>query len=109
MPTNYDNLKTAWTARIETAHTAGSLEDEDYYEALALLDQWIASFTKLASVSGSDMAGYSIAGRSVTKRDMAGFREDVNRARAALMNMLFGLVSLADFRVDETLDPKTNT
>lgn len=109
MSTDYEDLQTYWTTKLTTAYTQGSLEEGDYIKAKIRMKQWVAQLTKLASVSGSDLAGYTIAGRSITKRDMAGFREDTERAEAAFYAIIHGMVSLADFRADETIDPKTNT
>lgn len=109
MSVNGTALKAAWTTIIEDAHDAGDLEDEEYYEALIALDTWIAALDKLTTASAENVASYSINNRSATRRGSEEFRQEVQSAKAELMRLLYGNVTLADFRRLETIDPGSNS
>jgi len=107
MATNYELLEAEWTTKINAAYTAGSITLDAKYEALIALDTWIEGLEQLKNATTTDLQSYSIAGRSGTRRPLTEYHEQVNRAKADLMRMLYGLVTLADFRSDEEVQTST--
>ena len=94
----YDDLSTAITAKINTAHTAGDLSDEQKAEASIVLSQWIRALQAAATATATDVASYSIGGRSVSRRGSDGQLAIANSLRRQLNQLLYGICTEADFR-----------
>jgi len=98
---NYSDLKTALQAVVNAANTAGDISDIQKYECLIRVDAYVDGREQLDALSKTKLDSYSIAGRSIHRRKVSEMRDEINRERNELMNILYGYVSFADFRTSE--------
>jgi len=93
----WDQLKTYWSNAVNTAVTNGTLEEPDNIEALVLLDRWIDAEEAADNNAATDLASYTIAGRSVSRRGNSDVRGQAQAAKRAFMHKLYGSTTYADF------------
>ena len=69
-------------------------------QATYLLERYIAALQKQAALEANEIVSYSIAGRSFTRRDIAGGQSAINSMQGDLDRMFHGTVSLVDMNVE---------
>lgn len=87
-----DDLKTEWTTKINALENAAIRKNK----ALVLLDLYIAAFTQLTTATATDMSSYSIAGRSVVRREIATYQDMVDRLEAQMSEQVYGNTTYFD-------------
>ena len=97
--THWASLKDYWNTACNTAVTNTTLAAPQGFEAHALLDRWIDAETAADSSAATDLSSYSIANRTVTRRNIAEQRKQGAAARAGFFLLLFGDATFSDFRV----------
>ena len=98
MASNLDNLKAYWSGAVTTAFSAGDIDEPTKLEALVRLDTWIASESAAATAAATDLSGYSIGGRSVSRKATSDARAAAASSMRAFFELLGGFVTHADFR-----------
>ena len=86
-----DDLKTAWETEIATI--GDTLQNA---EATYLLDGYIAALQSQASMSANEISSYTIAGRTVTRRNADTGQRLINELRNELSLYVYGNVTQAD-------------
>jgi len=103
--TYHDNLKTYWSGKVNTAYTAGQIEEPDKWEALMLLDRWITAEIARDNFAATDIQSYSIADRSVTRKQQNQAVASAVSAKRNFMSKLYGDVTYADLRsMEDAID-----
>lgn len=91
--TNYSSLQTALEA------LANDLDDDvRKYECLILIDQYVDAIEAQATTVSSDVASYTINGRTVSRREVLAMQSQVNNLKQQINDILYGNVSYVDFR-----------
>jgi len=91
--TNYSSLQTA----LESL--ANDLDDDvRKYECLILIDQYVDAIEAQATTVSSDVASYTINGRTVSRREVLAMQSQVNNLKQQINDILYGNVSYVDFR-----------
>jgi hypothetical protein len=68
-------------------------------ECEAAIAEYIALRTAILALSGSQVTSYSLAGRSVTRADLASLRAQASAARAEIVDCMDGgAILIADLR-----------
>ncbi len=93
----WSDLKTYWSNAVNTAVTAGQIEEPDNIEALVLLDRWIDAEQAADNNAATDIDSYTIAGRSVSRRGNSDVNGQAQAAKRAFMHKLYGSTTYADF------------
>ena len=86
-----DALKTAWETEI--AKIGDTLQNA---KATYLLDSYIAGLTSQASLSSNDISSYTIAGRTVTRRNADSGQSLIDSMENELTQLVYGSVTQAD-------------
>jgi hypothetical protein len=85
---------------------AASLTDTvEQLQVLADIETWAAARTALDALTASNLSSYSIAGRSVTRRDVPSLQNQEREVHGRILTALYGRgVMVADLRypLDET-------
>ena len=85
---NIAALKAAWAAKIAVLTYALAIA-----EANVLLDRYAAALESQEAVATGALSAYTIAGRSVTRRNLADGAGEIERMRAQLAAIIGGPVS----------------
>jgi len=96
MGTAHENLKAKLVA------LAASVADEvDQLEVLADIDDWYACRVAVAALQSTQISQYSLAGRTVTRRDIPSIESTERGLYARIHQKLFYRgIGLADLRTD---------
>ena len=101
----WSDVKEYWNTALNTAYAANEIDEPDYLEAVPLLDRWIdTEEAKDKAAEASDIASYSIAGRSVQRQGVSDMTKAASDARQAFMNKLFGTATYFDFSSRQEVD-----
>jgi len=92
---NIDDYKT----ELQTlANTLDS--DLQKYKALVLIDQYIDALTAQGTATSTDVASYSIGGRTVTRKQVESMQRQAPMLEAQINEIFYGNISYADFRTN---------
>lgn len=86
-----DDLKTAWEAKIALISDALLKA-----EATLALDNYIDARTAQAALTSNEITSYTIAGRTVTRRNPESGQAMINHLQNELTEYVYGSVTLID-------------
>lgn len=89
--TAISDLDDQWTTEIATISDT-LLQKEATY----MLERYTAAVQQLASLENNEISSYTIAGRSVTRRNIGEGRSAIESLRRDLWNAVYGTYTLAD-------------
>jgi len=87
-------VKAAYATEIDTI--SGTLQKA---RATLQLNRWIAALTSQMQLEENEIASYTIAGRTVTRRDMAMGQSTIDDMEATLQEMIYGSATLVDMNM----------
>ena len=95
---HWNTIQTTYSTQINAAYANSTFSLIQQQKALAYLDRWIDAEKKADDMSGDNVSSYSIADRSVSREASAELRKKAASAQAQFNSIVFGTVTLADFR-----------
>ena len=96
-------LKAAYTT--EVAKVTGTLDNA---KANYQLDRWIEALDAQNAVEAGELLSYSIAGRTITRKNQAVGAQAVRILQHDLESLLYGSVHLSDFN-DSVAEPSNGS
>ena len=74
-------------------------DDVQKYKCKIYIGQYIDALTAQSTNTSPDVQSYTINGRTVSRREIISMQKQVDNLEARINRILYGSVSLADFRI----------